>query len=268
MNDEMVENKGSTNTFPIKKKLRITIDIDVAWFDTLGSDPDADLQTRRQHLVENPLLLNKLFGKMATDSVSDYLSQIDNVIGFSDFDEEDLFYAANLPFMTSDKILDVLTTNELGFSEETLDDILATNTFEMEIGTISVFDREVEEKVDMSPIPVPMVLEQGEHYLIGQGKGETMLVVSGDLLHGDMTPYLNHLDQSIDQALNYSIRTGSPLTRIFMMITIPPGNIQPIEARLINHCQKRVPQAKLDIYIDRVDRFASLGDIFPGLKPH
>ena len=92
MNDEMVENKGSTNTFPIKKKLRITIDIDVAWFDTLGSDPDADLQTRRQHLVENPLLLNKLFGKMATDSVSDYLSQIDNVIGFSDFDEEDLFY--------------------------------------------------------------------------------------------------------------------------------------------------------------------------------
>jgi len=267
LNDEMKCHQSSTNPFPITKKLRITIDIDVAWLDTLGSDPDADLQARRQHLVETPLLLKRLFGYEALNSISDYFYQIDNVIKLTSFDEESLFYAANLPSMNSDEILDVLATNELGFSEETLDEILATNTFETEIGTISVFDREVEEKVDMSPIPVPMVLEQGKDYLIGQGIGETMLVVSGNVLHDDIEPLLSHLDACIVKAITSSMNTGSLFTQILVFITTSPGNTQPIETSVRTHCQKQVSKVKVNIHIDRVDRFSSLKDIFSGLKP-
>ena len=58
-----VQTDASENSpFPINKKLCITMDFDLEWNNPLGNKPDKELEMKLGHLIDKPLLLNKLLG--------------------------------------------------------------------------------------------------------------------------------------------------------------------------------------------------------------
>jgi hypothetical protein len=74
---DQAEKQKTRHSFPIKKRLRISVDIDLDWRDPLASEPDAKLEAILLHLLDKPLLVNKLYGLIAVKYLQYHLSNMD-----------------------------------------------------------------------------------------------------------------------------------------------------------------------------------------------
>ena len=175
------------NPFPIKRKLRVTVDLDMDWNNPLVNEQDKGLDAKLQHLIDNPLLLNKLFGLYSLQYLQDYFSTdfLENE-KHPNFSASDLYLAGNYAYMTNEEILDELILQLNGYEEETsVQEIFSVSSFDISVKGISVNDLETGTQFDLGPILYPMILEKGENYLIGHSKNELMVAITQRLKSDD-----------------------------------------------------------------------------------
>ena len=153
-------NAKANSPFPIKRKLRVTVDLDMDWNNPLVNEPDKELDAKLQHLIDNPLLLNKLFGLNSLQYLQDYISDFHKSEKYPSYYASDLFLAGNYPYMTNEEILDELICQVNGYEDASIYDIASTRSFEISVKGISVNDLETGTKFDLGPILYPMILEK------------------------------------------------------------------------------------------------------------
>jgi hypothetical protein len=252
--------------FPIKKKLRVSFDIDLDWLDSLPTEPDSDLEAKRQHLLDNPLLANKLYGLIALQYLEVYFSGMNGIERSPDYGGYDLIFAGHYGYMDNDDIFQELIYSVKDFEEEAIYKLYSMDTFDIKVNQINLVDRQTKKELDLGPIPDPMFLERGRDYIIGRGKNELMAVVSSNLANEDISTIKTDCRTVVEKAKKYTLHLGIGLTRVALFITTTKEDNQAIEDKLMTFLKEDFPQVKPSIYFYRVDRFVSLGDLFPGIK--
>ena len=248
------EDKGSSTNplFPINKRIRVTFDMGIDWNDPLASNPDSKLEEKRLHLIDNPLLLNKLFGIVVFRYLHEYLSQMERINGIFNFNEEDLLWAANIKYMANEDIFDELMFIEMGFGDESYFNITSTDAFTFNVNEFAIIDQQTNKKIDMSFIPNPMILEKGRNYLIGQGNHELMVMISCVLENEDTNEVIRICEESLDRVNMFSRQVGYKLARMGIEIkqllkTQPMSRIRlPLFVRrslLKSICTSRLPKS-------------------------
>ena len=245
-------------SFPIKKRVQITFEMDLDWNDSLASKPDHQLKKKRKQLINSSLLINKLFGIVALRQLHEYLAQIDIEDKFLDFDEEDLIWAANFKHMTNKAIFEELMFMKMGYADESLLMIASMDAFSTNVNKLSIVDSQTGEKIDMGPIPNPMILERGTNYIIGQGNEELMLIVSSVLENEDITDIIDLCQDTIFQS---QVKSNRKLSRMGILITTALQDTEHIKEALTIFCQALIPQANLHIQINKVDKIIRLDEI-------
>ena len=264
------EDKGSSTNpqFPIKKRIRVTFDMCIDWNDPLASNPDSKLEGKRMHLVDSPLLLNKLFGIVAFRYLHEYLSQMERINGIFNFNEEDLLWAANIKYMANEDIFDELMFIEMGFGDESYFDITSTDAFTINVNKFAIVDQQTNNKIDMSSTPNPMILEKGRNYLIGQGNHELMVMISCVLENEDTNEVIRICQESLDRANMFSCQVGYKLARMGIEIKTTLEDTTNVKNEITTFCQKRVPEINLYIQITKVSKIYKMEDLrrFLGMK--
>ena len=156
------------------------------WNNPLVNGSDKELEAKLQHLIDNHLLLNKLFGLYSLQYLQDYFSTdfLQNE-KYPNFSASDLYLAGNYAHMTNEEILDELILQVNGYEEDSVYNIFSPNSFDIGVKSISVNDLETGTQVDLGPILYPMILEKGENYLIGHSKNELMVAITQRLKSDD-----------------------------------------------------------------------------------
>jgi len=248
--------------FPINQKLRIIFDLDLDWNDPLAEDPDSKLEEKRLHLIDNSPLLKKLFGLAALRQLYEYLSQMENGKELFGFDEEDLLWAANLQHMNNETIFDELMWMNMGFGDESIYKILSTDAFTNQVNHYAIMDRHTDETMDMGPIQNPLIMEQDHHYLIGQGNGEIMVMVSSILENEDITSLKELCLKAITQAKVLSSRAGDPVARMGIAITTTLEDTAIIQNAITTYCNTLVSPLNLYIHMNKIDRILKIDNFF------
>ena len=252
------------NPFPIKRKLRVTVDLDMDWNNQLVNGSDKELEAKLQHFIDNPVILNKLFGLYSLQYLQDYFS-IDFLENekYPNFSASDLYLAGNYAHMTNEEILDELILQVNGYEEDSVYEVFSPNSFDIGVKSISVNDLETGTQFDLGPILYPMILEKGENYLIGHSKNELMVAITQRLKGTNTLEIKNTCEHVLDHTNKYKCEMGFELAWMAVYIITPIKDTKIIEEDLLSFFKEMYPQIYPRIIFEEVDGFINLGDIFP-----
>ena len=251
------------NHFSIKRKLRVTVDLDLNWNNLLANEPDIELDAKLQHLIDNPLLLNKLFGLNSLQYLQDYFSDFHKSEKYPDYYSSDIFLAGNYAYMTNEEIFDELIYQVNGYEEASIYDILSTQSFNISVKGIGVNDLETGTKFDLGPIPDPMILERGGNYMIGHSKDELMVAITQRLKGTDTFQIKKNCEHVIDRTKKYVSEMGYKLAWLAVYIITPIKETKTIEEDLRTFFKEEHPKINPRIIFEEVDGFINLKDISP-----
>ena len=240
----------------------------IDWNDPFASKPDSKLEEKRLHLIDEPLLMNKLFGIVVFRYLHEYLSQMERINGIFNFNEEDLLWAANIKYMANEDIFDELMFIEMGFGDESYFNITSTDAFTFNVNEFAIIDQQTNKKIDMSFIPNPMILEKGRNYLIGQGNHELMVMISCVLENEDTNEVIRICEESLDRVNMFSRQVGYKLARMGIEIKTTLEDTTDVKNEITTFCQKLVPEINLYIQITKVSKIYKMEDLrrFLGMK--
>jgi len=126
----------------------------------------------------------------------------------------------------------------------------------------AIMDRQTDETMDMGPLQNPLIMEQGRHYLIGQGNGEFMVMVSSILENEDITSLKELCLNAITQANMLSSQAGYPVARMGIAITTTLEDTAIIQNAITTYCNTLVSPLNLYIHINKIDRVLKIDDFF------
>ena len=240
----------------------------IDWNDPFASKPDSKLEEKRLHLIDEPLLMNKLFGIVVFRYLHEYLSQMERINGIFNFNEEDLLWAANIKYMANEDIFDELMFIEMGFGDESYFNITSTDAFTFNVNEFAIIDQQTNKKIDMSFIPNPMILEKGRNYLIGQGNHELMVMISCVLENEDTNEVIRICEESLDRANMFSRQVGYKLARMGLEIKTTLEDTTNVKNEITTFCKTLVPEINLYIQITKVNKIYKMEDLrsFLGMK--
>jgi hypothetical protein len=176
-----------------------------------------------------------------------------------DFYEEDLIWAANMKYMNNEKIFDEFMYLQLGYEDELIDKITSAEAFSINVNELAIFNRQTDKKINMGSIPVPMILESGHNYAIGQGNnGELMIFISTVLENEDWHEVKALCQKTMTQANVYLDQKGYQLARMGLILTTTLTDPSVIENEIKTYIQAFIPNINLYIHIKKVDRIFHL----------
>jgi hypothetical protein len=240
-----------TVQFPIRKRVRITLDVDVVWEDQLGSreDPEMgpDLENLRRQMLRDPALVDHLFTLEALETAQVYLGWLQEVQGLSEVGRRD----ALLQALTRSRIEDarsVLAAECLGYAPEVIGEMLESG-MTGKVASITAANP-AGEPVQLQPLGDPLVRSvEGNFILANMADGCIAAIRVGCERRSDLRDAAMRARESVKMALTEAHSRSCRLSGMDIYLVNPSGfDVNPVGDALSEFCEANLPDVDWAIY--------------------